>query len=153
MSVLIEGPRRGTAAACEAILRSLPDWFGIEESLVQYVADADVMPTFLASLDGETAGFLTIKQHFDHTAEIHVVGIRPELHRRGIGRALVERVEAWLRDKGVEYLQVKTLGPSRPDEHYDRTRLFYEAMGFRPLEELKTLWGERLPCLIMVKKL
>ena len=35
----------------------------------------------------------------------------------------------------------------------DRTRLFYEAMDFRPLEELKTLWGERLPCLIMVKKL
>ena len=148
-----QGPGLGQAAVCEPILRSLPDWFGLEEALVQYVKDIEVMPTFTACGPDRVEGFATINRHFPMTAEIHVIGVRPGHHRRGIGRALVERAEAWLAGAGVEYLQVKTLGPSRPDEHYDRTRLFYEAIGFRPLEEFKTLWGERMPCLQMVMKL
>jgi len=56
------------------------------------------------------------------------------------------------RDAGVEYLQVKTLGPSRPDDNYAATRAFYESVGFRPLEET-SLWGDVNPCLFMVKKL
>jgi hypothetical protein len=52
----------------------------------------------------------------------------------------------------VEFLQVKTLGPTRPDEGYDRTRRFYAQLGFRPLEEIRDLWPEN-PCLIMVKAL
>jgi ribosomal protein S18 acetylase RimI-like enzyme len=50
-------------------------------------------------------------------------------------------------------MQVKTLGPSNPDPGYARTRAFYEALGFRPLEELKQIWDEQNPCLIMVKQL
>jgi hypothetical protein len=50
-------------------------------------------------------------------------------------------------------MQVKTLGPSRLDEHYAKTRAFYEAMGFRPLEEFKQIWDENNPCLVMVKRL
>jgi hypothetical protein len=52
----------------------------------------------------------------------------------------------------VTLVQVKTLGPSRPDANYARTRLFYEASGFQPLEELHGLWGAN-PCLIMIKVL
>ena len=151
MSLTINGPLLEQAAVCEPILRALPDWFGIEEALVQYVKDIDVMPTFTATLRGTVAGFATINRHNAYSAEIHVIGVRSPSHRKGIGRALVERAEAWLREDRCEYLQVKTLGPARPDEHYDRTRKFYEAMGFRPLEESRTIWGERLPCLIMVK--
>ena len=49
-------------------------------------------------------------------------------------------------------MQVKTLGPSKPDRRYAGTRRFYEALGFRPLEET-ALWGPENPCLIMVKRL
>jgi hypothetical protein len=52
----------------------------------------------------------------------------------------------------LEYLQVKTLGPSRPDPGYEATRRFYEASGFRPLEELHGLWPGN-PCLLLVKRL
>ena len=58
-----------------------------------------------------------------------------------------------MKTSSVEYLQVKTLGPSHPDENYASTRAFYLAMGFRPLEEFKHIWDEHNPCLIMVKKL
>jgi hypothetical protein len=47
---------------------------------------------------------------------------------------------------------VKTLGPSRPSEGYERTRRFYEARGFVALEEIHGLW-EGNPCLLMVKRL
>jgi len=150
----VTGPLLGQASACEPILRSLPDWFGIEDAIVYYVAEIEGLPTFLA-LDGEQrpAGFLSLKQHYPHAAELYVLGVRSEWHRRGMGRALLAGAEEYLRDRGVEYLQVKTLAPSHPDQNYARTRGFYEAMGFRPLEVLADLWDEANPCLLMVKRL
>ena len=59
-------------------------------------------------------------------------------------------VEVEARD--VEYLQVKTLGPSDPDAGYARTRRFYEPRGFVPLEEPHDLWEDN-PCLLLVKRL
>jgi ribosomal protein S18 acetylase RimI-like enzyme len=81
------------------------------------------------------------------------MGILPEFHRRGIGRRLVTRFEEILLADGVRWLQVKTLSPSRENEEYRRTREFYVRLGFEPLEEFKTLWGEANPCLQMVKRL
>jgi GNAT superfamily N-acetyltransferase len=149
----IDTPSFGKSTLCEPILRSLPDWFGIEEDITKYLADIDRLPTFLAIASDQVIGFLTIKQHFPHSAEILVMGCLPEVHRQGTGRALVERAEAWLLDEGVEYLQVKTLGPSRPDPSYDVTRVFYQALGFEPLEEFKQVCDENNPCLVLVKKL
>lgn len=142
----------GEVDLCEEILRVLPDWFGIEESIVEYAQDIRRIETLVAQEDGVVTGFLTLKQHNVHSAEIHLIAVRPEYHGRGIGRALVEHAVALLRNRSVEFLEVKTLGPSRPDAHYDKTRQFYTAMGFQPLEENR-LWGEVNPCLIMIKHL
>jgi predicted N-acetyltransferase YhbS len=147
---IIRPLRPGESAACEAILRGLPDWFGIEEALVQYVRDLDTCEAFVAEADEAVIGLIALRQRSVAASEIHVMAIAPEHHRRGIGSALVAHVEDLLRARGVEYLQVKTLGPSRPDDYYARTRAFYESVGFRPLEE-NLLWGPANPCLIMVK--
>jgi hypothetical protein len=64
----------------------------------------------------------------------------------------VRHAETRLRDRSVEYLQVKTLGPSRENASYAETRSFYKAMGFCPLEETN-LWGDANPCLFLVKHL
>lgn len=155
----VAGPCLGKAAACEAVLRALPAWFGIERAILQYLVDAeqevpiDTLPTFLACEAGEVTGFLTLKQHFPVSAEVLVMGVRPDAHRQGVGRALMQQAQAWLKQQGVEYLQVKTLGPSAPDENYARTRAFYRAMGFQPLEEFAQLWDEANPCLVLVKRL
>ena len=151
MGVIVQGPVLAQASVCASILRSLPAWFGIEEATEQYIEDTDRLPTWLAWAGSEVVGFLTIRQHSEHAAEIHVMGVRPDMHRRGVGRVLVQRVEADLRGNGIEYLQVKTLSPSHPDENYAKTRQFYLAMGFRPLEEFPELWGTANPCLQMVK--
>jgi coenzyme F420-0:L-glutamate ligase / coenzyme F420-1:gamma-L-glutamate ligase len=133
----------------EVVLRDLPDWFGIEESTRGYIEHAATLPTLAVEPD---AGFLCVKQHTPRAAEVYVMGVRREHHRRGIGRALVTEAELWCRARGVRYLQVKTLGPSRPDPGgYDETRAFYEAVGFIALEELHGLWDEENPTLILVK--
>ena len=127
----------------------LPGWFGLPEAVDRYIQDVAELPTFAAGREG----FLSLKLHTDSAAEIYAMGVRPESHRRGIGTALVEAGESFLRGRQLEYIQVKTLGPSHPSEHYAATRRFYAARGFRPLEELTAIWGEENPCMIMVKRL
>lgn len=153
MNFSVKGPRLGTAAVCIPILRSLPEWFGIEQAIIHYSSEIDRLPTFLACNSEQVIGFQSIKQHNPYSAEVYVMGVKPEAHRRGIGRALMDEAQAWLRTQGIEYLQVKTLGPSHSDLNYAKTRAFYAAMGFRPLEESKQIWNEQNPCLILVKRL
>jgi len=148
-------------AIVDRLLRSLPDWFGIESAVAGYVAKAHELPTYLAwsAREGSTevtgqrpVGVLLMDRHFPESAEIYLMAVELALHRRGIGRALVAALEGDLAADGVELLQVKTLGPSQPDASYDRTRRFYSRLGFRPLEETHDLWPGN-PCLIMVKVL
>jgi ribosomal protein S18 acetylase RimI-like enzyme len=153
MSVNIEGPCSGKGRVCEPILRALPAWFGIEASLACFIREIDALPTWLACEDEQVVGFMSVKQHTPYAAELYCMGLLPKMHRKGIGRALLVEAQEWLTDHNVEYLQVKSLGPSAGDENYAMTRAFYDAMGFRPLEEFKQIWDEHNPCLIMVMRL
>jgi ribosomal protein S18 acetylase RimI-like enzyme len=138
---------------CNRILRNLPNWFAIESAIVSYVMDVKAMDTWVACDEQGPIGFISIQKHFATSAEIHVIGILETHHRRGVGRQLIHDVEKDLREQGVRFLTVKTLGESRSNEHYDRTRMFYLKMGFEPLEEFKTLWEEGNPCLLLIKSL
>lgn len=137
----------------ERILRALPAWFGIEEATLEYIRDAHANPTFVADDGGEAVGFLTLVVHTAYAAEIHVMGVLPSYHRHGVGRQMVAVAEAYLRRQGIAYLQVKTLNDTHLDEGYARTRQFYLAMGFRPLEVFPDLWGPHNPCLQLIKAL
>ena len=141
----------GSGETCRRILEILPTWFGLPASVEDYVATADRSETVLASRDGHDVGFLTLVRHGQYAAEVYVMAVRPELHRRGIGRQLLAQAESMLATDGVEFLQVKTLAPSKPDEGYQRTRAFYLAYGFRPLEEFPDLWDAENPALQMIK--
>ncbi len=146
----------GLSGAAEPILRALPQWFGVEEATREYIDAAGENSTFLAvdsEQDNLPVGFLTLKHHSADAAEIYVMGVLPDYHRRGVGHALVEAAESELRARGVTYFQVKTLSDKHPDEGYKKTRAFYFAMGFRLLEEFPELWGPRHPCWQMVKAL
>jgi coenzyme F420-0:L-glutamate ligase/coenzyme F420-1:gamma-L-glutamate ligase len=145
--VEIEAPAERSRLA-ESILRALPEWFGIEEATRAYIDDVASLQTFATD---DEAGFLALKLHTPRAAEIHVMGVRPDRHRDGIGRALVRAAEVWCAQEGVEYLQVKTIAATSPDESYARTRAFYEAMGFVPLEVFPELWHPRNPALQLVK--
>lgn len=147
----IEGPRTGIAQDVERILRSLPNWFGIEESLQAYVRDAESLPTFVALDAAKTLGFLTLREHFPHAWEVHCLAVDARARNQGIGRQLHACAERWLARQGVRLLQVKTLSASSPSKAYAETRAFYLAVGYQPLEEFPQLWGPGLPVLLLVK--
>jgi GNAT superfamily N-acetyltransferase len=145
--VQIDDPQR-RSELCESLLGGLPEWFAIEEANAAFVRDVAELPTF--AVDDEA--FLSLKLHSPNAAEVFVVAVRRDRHRGGLGTQLLEAAEAYLCDRGVEYLQVKTLGASYPSEEYAATRQFYEARGFVRLEEIHGLWPDN-PCLLMVKHL
>jgi ribosomal protein S18 acetylase RimI-like enzyme len=139
------------SAICNTILRALPGWFGVEESIIDYVEKVKELP-FIAAYDGDKpVGFVAIKNHTQYASEIYVMGILKEYHRNGIGRSLVIASEKRCRENKQEYLTVKTLDESRESKSYEKTRLFYLSMGFKPIEVFPTLWDEDNPCLLMVK--
>jgi GNAT superfamily N-acetyltransferase len=152
-AVALRDQSRGSGPTCHRILKALPTWFGIPQSVEEYVAIADQRPTIVASLKGEDVGFLTVLRHNRYSAEIYVMGVLPEHHRRGLGRRMLEHAEDSLAQDSVEFLQVKTLSATHPDEGYRKTRAFYDACGFRPLQECHELWGPEQPALQMVKVL
>jgi ribosomal protein S18 acetylase RimI-like enzyme len=134
----------------EELLRALPGWFEIEEAILDFVEQSHSLPSYAATAKGEFAGIGLVKRHTHYAAEIYLMAVDPRWHRRGIGRALLAAIEKDLVAEGIEYLQVKTLGPSHASPEYELTRRFYEACGFRALEEIEGLWPGN-PFLILVK--
>lgn len=148
MTVVEIEPPAERSRLCEQVLSDLPEWFGIEDATAAYIRDVAELPTFAVGDDA----LLALKLHTPRAAEVYVMGVRRARHGQGLGTKLLHVAEEYLRARGFEYLQVKTLGPSDPDAGYARTRAFYEARGFVALEELHELW-EHNPCLLMVKRL
>ena len=147
----IVGPKLDARASCEQVLRSLPQWFGIEDALVMYAADTLRLPTFAVFEEDEMVGFVTLMEHFPHAWEIHCMAVRSLSRNTGYGKALVAHVETWLTEKKVSLLQVKTVAATSSSKAYAQTREFYSRLGFQPLEVFPLLWAPQNPCLQLVK--
>ena len=142
------------------MLEALPDWFGIPEAIDQFCRDARDLRMWVVRTEDKTgtedevAGLVTLLQHFPVTAELHLIAIRAQHHRKGLGHKLLAAVEAHLKQTATtQILTVKTLAPSAADRFYARTHRFYAAEGFVPLEVFPHLWDEENPCLLMAKVL
>ena len=134
------------------ILESLPDWFGIPEAREEYIEKSAAQP-FFAAFDGESAvGFLYLTETGKNTAELYVMGVLKEYHRRGVGKALFAAAKRRAKELGYSFLQVKTVQMGKYEE-YDRTNRFYLSCGFKEFEVFPTLWDEWNPCQIYVLSL
>ncbi|HOQ36080.1 MAG TPA: GNAT family N-acetyltransferase [Acetivibrio sp.] len=136
----------------EKILRRLPEWFGNEEGLKDYIKGVRELPFFAAMDSNEgCVGFFSVKQHYSHTGDIYVCGVLPEYQNKGIGKKLFSFAENYMKQNGCKYIIVKTLSEIANYEPYLRTQLFYKSVGFEPLITLNEMWDEENPCLIMIK--
>lgn len=149
--IRIDAPER-KAQIADSILAALPDWFGLPDSTWEYVVQVRTLPLWAAQLKGQTVGFVSLQPTSKQTAEVHCMGVLPQLHRQGIGRALMAALTQYAREQGYRLLQAKTVDQGHYPE-YDRTIAFYESMGFLRLEVFPTLWDEWNPCLVLVKPL
>lgn len=142
--------RRPAGADCASILAELPDWFGIPASNLAYAEAAERGPTWIAGNAGRATGVMVLTDTGFAAVDVHLLAVRLQQHRSGVGRALIHEARTFGRLLGKSFLTVKTQGPSAGYEAYERTRAFYEAVGFRGLEEFTEIWGPKNPCLIMV---
>ena len=153
-TIFIEELKEQKSETCRKILESLPEWFGIPEATDAYVKGVVDLPMLVAKdQSGLIVGFIALKPQTSSAIEAYVLGIRPEWHRKGCGYLLFEAAENMARELGAKVLTVKTLAETNPNPHYRATRLFYEAMGFDPIEVFPTLWSPENPCLLMAKTL
>jgi GNAT superfamily N-acetyltransferase len=140
-------------AVCAEILATLPHWFGIPASNEAYIRDVEAMPMWGAYEGDDLLGFLALGRPTPHVFEVHVMGVKPEQHRHGVGRALMAVAVRHAKTNGLRFLTVKTLSSRDPDAGYAKTRAFYAAMGFVAIEELPTLWNPENPAVLMLKVL
>jgi GNAT superfamily N-acetyltransferase len=130
LSIFIEPDPARKRALQERLTALLPAWFGRPESNARYAAQAELLDGYVAERDGVRCGLLCLKWSGNLGAEVYWTGVDPSCHRSGIGRALIDAAVDVARKRGVRYLFVLSLHPDAADESYQKTRRFYESVGF-----------------------
>lgn len=139
-------------AIARQILEALHDWFEVDESREQFIAESADQPFFAAIENDKPVGFLCLKQTGKETVELAVMGVLKEYHRHGLGRQLFDAAKAEAAKQGYEFMQVKTVQMGYYED-YDRTNKFYLSLGFKELEVIECIWGKENPCQIYVMSL
>lgn len=125
------------AEACDAIVASLPEWFGMEEGIRECATAVRSQRGFVFERDGSVLGFLTVVARTDATSEITWLAVHARTRGRGVGTQLIDALVADLRSRGVTLLVVQTLSDREdPGPEYAATRVFYLARKFAPAAEL-----------------
>ena len=133
------------APACDAIIASLPDWFGLQEGIDECADAVRTQPGLVCEREGRVVGFLTVVRPSAVTAEISWLAVHANDRGGGVGTELVEGLVADLSGTGVRLLLVKTLSDREdPGPEYAATRAFYLARGFSRAAELD-LFGPENP--------
>ncbi|CAE6915973.1 Acetyltransferase (GNAT) domain [Vibrio sp. B1ASS3] len=60
---LLKMAQKGVGKKCESVLRTLPKWFGREDSLIEYVSEIDSLDTYTAWDGNEIIGFFSVNYH------------------------------------------------------------------------------------------
>lgn len=151
MVLIVQEILTGKEEIAQSILGALPEWFGIPSARQAYIDHASHAPMLGAEHEGRVVGYVSLAVHFGNNCEIHSMGVDPRWHRKGIGRELIAVAARWASAREIGFLSVKTISDKHPDPNYAKTRAFYIAAGFIPFEELPTLWGKNLPCLVLIR--
>lgn len=138
---------------CGEILHDLHPWFGIPESITDYIKGVRSRTFYAAEGEEGYIGFICIDDESDYGTEIYLIAVLSKYRNNGVGTKLLSHVESVLAKKNKKHLVVKTIAESHPSKEYAETRKFYLAKGFLPKEELPDEWDENNPCLLMTKEL
>jgi ribosomal protein S18 acetylase RimI-like enzyme len=145
------------AAACDAIVLSLPYHFGQEVGRLQCAAAVRGEPGWVCELDGVVAGFCTYQRHLDTSADITWLAVHADHRGGGLGTRLVDHLAAQMAAEGRRLLVVLTVsvsdGPDEVEDGYDATRAFYRSAGFVEARDFAGYWGQADTPVLMVRVL
>jgi ribosomal protein S18 acetylase RimI-like enzyme len=127
--IIRKATREDLDGIMEIALSLHPRWFdsiAIDESIPR---DLGICRTHVAEHRGRLLGFITDSVK-DDRADIKWIGVEPDSQRKGTGSKLYTALENRLTKEGVREVRVDTVSERTNYEPYERTRAFYEKMGF-----------------------
>ena len=142
------------AADCDAIMRSLPDFFGHEGGLASCAEAVRTQSGFVAETDGRVIGFATWEHRTPDPAEVTWAAVHSSDRHAGVGSAIIEALCEDLRGRGYKLALAMTSAANKDastKDTYVPTRAFWQARGFHPLIELD-IWDTNF-ALLMVRPL
>ncbi|HHY95811.1 MAG TPA: GNAT family N-acetyltransferase, partial [Firmicutes bacterium] len=140
--------------ACLAIARNLGEYF-THAACRQMAAELAEHPFYIARDGDEVVGFAVMAARNPQVTEICWLAVARERQGRGVGSALLMNIGGTLKRQGTRLLTVKTLAAQAEYPPYERTRHFYEKMGFVHLDTIDPYpgWAPGHPCALYVKVL
>jgi hypothetical protein len=116
----------------QKILKLLPEWFSIDDSLVEYIETVEKYPFFGAFINEDCVGFFQrIFIMKELASDIYIYGIHPKHHCQMARKELYKTLEQNFINQGCKYMMVKTLSLLHLDKHYALIRKFYKAVDFK----------------------
>jgi ribosomal protein S18 acetylase RimI-like enzyme len=108
-------------------------------------------PVFAAEIQGAVRGYACVGSTPLTTATWHLfwICIHPAMQRRGVGRALQEYIEGFVRSRGGERLVLETSGKAS----YQRARNFYQAVGYSEVGRIRDFYRQGDDCVMYCKTL
>jgi GNAT superfamily N-acetyltransferase len=147
----------GDAAACDAVIRSLPYHFGDPGGRAQCAAAVRSQRGLVAVGGDSVSGFLTWRPWFGASCEITWIAVCQTRRARGIGTLLLEHLAGLAIREGLGVLLVTTLSDTVAEpavaDGYARTRAFYESRGFAPVWEPQGWWSDDNQAVLMLRVL
>ena len=84
----------------------------------------------LLGRDGDALAASVLVGHDGHRGWVYYVSVDPNHQRKNFGRAIMAAAEDWLREKGIEKLQLMVRGDNT------QVQAFYESIGFGEQERI-----------------
>ena len=132
-----------------SIAKALPQWFS-DKGVKEIAQDLSYEHLLIAEESSEIVGFLSYYT-YNGVGHLAWIGVLPEFHRCGMGTRLVEEFERRMSADRIQVLELKTLSDSEEHEPYERTRRFYEKMGFREHRREQANRTEAIEMLVLRK--
>lgn len=139
---------------CVELMRSLPSSF-TPSGIDNFVKELPKSHLMVVKSNDNLLGFITLVFHDRKLAEITWLAVAPNSQGKGLGTQLVRQAEQAARDHGTLRMEVKTLAEGPESPQYERTRQFYEKLGYKLAEVIDPYpgWEPGNPCAIYKKDL
>ena len=149
--------RKATEKDHKAIIEIASDllgWFDHDAITRAIPNDLHFHKIIVAETNNSIVGFLTYSSH-EGNVFISWLGVSKSLHHNGIGTKLIKYLEKKLFAMDIKKIKVETLSETIDYKPYEKTRAFYEKLGFtkgetRPLTSAE---GEKLELTTYCKNL
>jgi [ribosomal protein S18]-alanine N-acetyltransferase len=117
-----------------------------QEELAEFISHRRSQ-TWVAAENDEVAGFLIAQHEPRKLLHIVTIDVVESQRRRGVGKLLMDAVENWGREHGVQLIALETAEDNLTGQK------FYAARGYRKVDEIEGYYGDGKTAWVMVKEL